>query len=201
MNIDIITIKDRLDLLKKANLQDSVLVKDLAKEINVRVTDLMQFILNNPKLFSTKEIWSLKRKTSYYYVCGKKYKDTKLVRDKLKGLGISEAYLRAEDNFRTDEWLEKQKREYRKTIWVSKWDNYGTIEGEYINGETDDSEYRYHLWRNTHEKIDKLRDMGVLFETSFFIGGFGDCSEHKCDTAINSNGKKKLEEDGWTVIC
>ena len=198
--MDILTIKNRFDLLKTATLQRAILIKDIAKELKESTTDLMQFVLDNPKLFATEEVWSYKNKPHYYYICGRKCKETISVKDKLKGLGIAEVYLSAEDNFRTDEWLEKQIRLYSKTIWLSKWDNYGTIEGEYVSEDTEEGGRKFKYWRNTPEKIAELKELGVLYTTTFFYGGFGDCSPHECNTAINKTGKEIAEKEGWTII-
>ena len=51
--MDIQEIKRRVDLLKMANNKKYCLVPELAKELKVSKTDLMQFILDNPKLFHT----------------------------------------------------------------------------------------------------------------------------------------------------
>lgn len=65
--MDILTIKNRFDLLKTATLQRAILIKDIAKELKESTTDLMQFVLDNPKLFATEEVWSYKNKPRF---CG-----------------------------------------------------------------------------------------------------------------------------------
>lgn len=199
IDLEISEIKSKFELLKKATLQNTIIVKDLAKELKVSITDLMQYIEEHPQLFATEEVWSYKAKQNYYYVCGKKCTETVSVKDKLKGLGISSVYLKPEDNYRTDEWLKKQERIFDKTIWISKWDNYGSIEGEYVNGDYNDK-FRSHLWRNTPVKIKELKEIGALYDTTFFVGGYGDCTQHECKTAINAEGKKIAEENGWTIV-
>ena len=49
--MDIQEIKRRFELLKMANYERYCLLSELAKELKVRKTDLMQFVIDNPKLF------------------------------------------------------------------------------------------------------------------------------------------------------
>ena len=60
MIMDIAEIKRRVDLLKMANNKKYCLIPELAKELKVSKTDLMQFILDNPKLFHTDNQWTYK---------------------------------------------------------------------------------------------------------------------------------------------
>lgn len=60
MIMDIAEIKRRVDLLKMANNKKYCLIPELAKELKVSRTDLMQFILDNPKLFHTDKQWTYK---------------------------------------------------------------------------------------------------------------------------------------------
>lgn len=196
MNIQ--EIKERVELFQKATCQKTVLVSDIAKELKCRITDLMKFIIDNPKLFNTEEVWTLKNETYYEYVCGSKHKYTRQVKDKCKGLGIECIYLSPEENWRTDEWAEKQKKDFENTFWVSKWNNYGVIEGMYVDNDKEDK-MRHNLWRNTPEKIEKLKEQGILFRDVFYIGGLGDCSAYEKFTAINEANIKKAKELGWNV--
>ena len=59
MIMDIAEIKRRVDLLKMANNKKYCLIPELAKELKVSKTDLMQFILDNPKLFHTDNQWKI----------------------------------------------------------------------------------------------------------------------------------------------
>lgn len=61
--MNIAEIKRRFDLLKTANASNYCLVSELAKELRASKTDLMQFILDNPKLFHTEDVYSYKKKT------------------------------------------------------------------------------------------------------------------------------------------
>lgn len=200
--MDINEIKRRVDLLKKVSQQKTVLIKDVAHELKERQTDLMIFIEDNPKLFHLEPVWSWKKETYYDHMPWGKVKNSRTVQDKCKGLGITEAYLRPEDNFRTDEFVALMQREKAKTIWVSEWNNYSVIEGHYVAVDLPEEKdkHRYHLWRNTAEKIRQLRDLGILYETTFYIGGLGDCNHYKKDTAITKEGADKARSLGWQII-
>lgn len=91
--MDITEIKKRVDLLKMVNNMTYCLVSELAKELKVRKTDLMQFILDNPKLFYAENIWLYKEAPHSKNQTGHKN----------LGVCIKEVYLSPEDNFRTDE--------------------------------------------------------------------------------------------------
>lgn len=199
--MDIQEIKRRVDLLKKVTQQRTVLIKDVAKELKERVTDLMIFIEDNPKLFHTDQVWSWKKEQYFDYTPFGKVKQTRTIHDKCKGLGITEVYLTPEDNFRTDEFVTLMQRKCAKTVWVGAWNNYGRIEGHYVVEDVfnEKDEHRYHLWRNTAEKIRELRNLGILHDDTFYIGGFGDCSKHKVTTAITKADADKARSLGWTV--
>lgn len=200
--MDIIEIKRRVDLLKKVTQQRTVLIKDVAKELKERQTDLMIFIEDNPKLFLTDQVWSWKKETYYENTPFGRRKDSRTVKDKCKGLGITEVFLSPEDNCRTDEFVTLMQRKHAKTIWVSAWDNYGCIEGHYVQQDlpSEKDEKRSHLWRNTEKKVKELKELGVLQDGTFYIGGAFDCSSHKKDTAITKTGADKARAAGWTVI-
>ena len=200
--MDIQEIKRRVDLLKQVTQQRTVLITDVAREMKVRQTNLMIFVNDNPKLFHTEEVWSWKKEPYYEHYPWGRVRSSRTVRDKCKGLGITEAYLRPEDNFRTDEFVALMQHNKAKTIWVSEWSNYGVMEGHYVAEDVPDEKdgHRYHLWRNTADKIRQLRDLGILYETTFYIGGLGDCNHYKKDTAITMEGADKARSLGWTVI-
>ena len=86
MNKSIAEIQLKLDLLKKIYGFWEIKLIELAKELKVSKTDLMQFILDNPKLFKGRE------------VTGKNYK--------VLGYHIEQVYLEAKYNPETAEWLQ-----------------------------------------------------------------------------------------------
>lgn len=200
MNIE--EIKKRTDLLKQVTQQKTILISDIAKEMKVRQTDLMIFVNENPGLFHTEQVWTYKKEAYYEHTPFGKYKSSRSVQDKCKGLGIDEVYLSADQNFRTDEFVARMKREKTKTVWVSEWNNYGIIEGYYVEPDKEDpkDKHRYHLWRNTADKISQLKNLGILYGTTFYIGGAFDCNHYKKDTAITKEGADKARSLGWTII-
>lgn len=196
--MDIAEIKKRVDLLKMANNQKYCLIPELAKELKVSKTDLMQFVLDNPKLFHTDNQWSYKDKVVYRTISGVRFKDTDIVKNKSLGLGIEQVYLLPEDNFRTEEWLQLQVASKAKYIYISEFDYYG-VQGYYIKIDKDcDSKYREHLWRNTKSKVKEIQSLGVTHKNTFYTGGFGDSSAHPVDYAITPDGLGKLKQTGWT---
>lgn len=188
MIMDIVEIKRRVDLLKMANNKKYCLISELAKELKVRKTDLMQFILDNPKLFHTDNQWTYKVMP----------RSQKITTDKNLGLGVEEVYLSPEDNFRTEEWLQKQVIDKAKYIHVSEFNYYG-VQGYFIEIDKEgDSMYREWIWRNTESKVKEIKSLGVLYMDTFYSGGFGDSSAHPVDHAISPDGLDELIRSGWT---
>lgn len=188
MIMDIAEIKRRVDLLKMANNKKYCLIPELAKELKVSKTDLMQFILDNPKLFHTDNQWTYKVMP----------RSQKVAPNKNLGLGIEEVYILPEDNFRTEEWLQKQIVEKAKYIHISEFCYYG-VQGYYVSIDKEgDSKYREWLWRNTTSKVKEIQSLGVLHKDTFYTGGFGDSSAHPVDYAISPDGLEKLKQAGWT---
>ena len=158
--MDIIEIKRRVDLLKTANNKNYCLIPELAKELKISKTDLMQFILDNPKLFYTDNQWSYKSKVVYRNMSGVRFKDIDKVRDK-NLVGIEKVYILPEDNFRTEEWLQVQIDSKAKYIHISEFDYYG-VQGYYIEiDKKEKSKYREYLWRNTEVKVFELQSLGI----------------------------------------
>ena len=188
MIMDIAEIKRRVDLLKMANNKKYCLIPELAKQLKVSKTDLMQFILDNPKLFHTDNQWTYKVML----------RSQKVAPNKNLGLGIEEVYILPEDNFRTEEWLQKQIVEKAKYIHISEFCYYG-VQGYYVSIDKEgDSKYREWLWRNTTSKVKEIQSLGVLHKDTFYTGGFGDSSAHPVDYAISPDGLEKLKQVGWT---
>ncbi|MDD3038838.1 hypothetical protein [Bacteroides sp.] len=196
--MDIPEIKRRVDLLKMANNKKYCLIPELAKELKVSKTDLMQFVLDNPKLFHVDNQWSYKDKAVYRSVSGVKFKDTDRVKNKNLGLGIEQVYLSPKDNFRTEEWLEAQIAIKAKYIHISEFDYYG-VQGYFISIDKESgSKYKEWLWRNTAAKVEEIQSLGVLHKGVFYTGGYGDSSVHPVDYAISPDGLEKIKQAGWT---
>ena len=176
--IDIHKVIRVVDLLKQVNNANSCLVSEVAKEMGVKKTDLMEFINENTKLFLTV--------------------------NSPKGKSIRYAYPSAECNHYTEEWLAKAKRDYAKTIYVSQWNCYGQLENYYVtqdaNSIYDNScsfEDKKYLWRNTAEKMDAFIKSGHFFAGIGSTGMFTGTSLPYC---LKVEHMKALVDEGWTII-
>lgn len=170
------------NLLMKVNCAPSALISEVAKEMGIKKTALMQFIEDNPKLFKVEEITSKSLKGA----------------QKTLGLGIRKVYLTAEQNPETEEWLAKQKEDWEKKLHVGEMTYYGQHEFWMFPEEYDQDSHKYDLWRNTKEKFQELEAAGILKKTSRYFGGWGDGRQgefYLCDDEV----LKKLTEAGWTT--
>lgn len=201
--MNIVLLKEKVELLQKANNSKYALLPELAKELKVSKTDLMKFVEDEPDRIYTENVWSYKEKkvkkrlwpndpTSVYI-------DTDYVKNKNLGLGVFQVYLLAKDNWRTEEWLQYKIETCQKVLHITEWDNYGCIEGYYVQPDNKDSKFREGYWRNTNEKMQWLRDNGFFETTTFSVGGFGDCSIHKIESAISPDSIQRLKVLGWQI--
>ena len=111
------------------------------------------------------------------------------------------AYYRNElENKDNPDWLPYMKEKYAKLIFLCDVNNYGRIEGWAL--ELDSKCEEGYGWRNTEEKIKSIVDAGLLKETTFCLGGFGD-GWNETHLGFRPEEKdevvKKLEAAGWTV--
>lgn len=180
--MDINEIKRRFDLLKKVNNESYCLVSELAKELKVSKTDLMQFIEDNHDLFSLGVITDpISNRVA-----------------KNKGLLIKNVYLTSAENPTTDEWIEKKVKENKKYIYINEIEYYGRIEGYYISRDSEKGSHnREYLWRNTKEKLDKLVEQGIVCKHTFCIGNMSDCYSSTFEYALLGDWENKLIENGW----
>lgn len=173
--IDINEVNRIVELLKKVDCTNYALISDVSKEMGIKKTALMQFIVDNPKLFSLVEV-------------------TK--KGKSVGLGVKYVYLTAEENPVTEEWLEKMKALWKKKIHISSQYYYGQLEFHHIA--MDNSDGKKNLYRNTPEKIQELENTGLITKTECWYGGLSD--SYKIETyKVNSEDIKKIEAAGWTT--
>ncbi len=166
-------IKKIVELIQKVDCTKYAMITDTAKEMGVKKTALMELVDNNPKLFDLVEV-------------GKKGKTI--------GLGISRVYLSAEENPKTEEWLEVKKKEWDKKIHIGARIYYNCLEYWFIP-EEDGKEGEY---RNTPEKIQELADAGVIKKIRTCYGGLGD-AYHEEVFIFNDEVKKAIEDYGWTT--
>ena len=177
--MEISEIKRIVELLKKVNCERIALISEVAKEMGVRKTALMQFIEDNPKLFKL----------------GEKVKRTRNTQVTL-GLGIMRAYLSADENPDTEEWMEKKKKEWDKKIHVGEQTYYGCH--EYWLIPEDDVTSKEGKYRNTPEKIKFLEENGVIKKVSGGYGGFSDYYRTEY-YPYSEEVQKALEAIGWTT--
>ena len=176
--IDINEVNRIAELIKKVDCTNYALISDVSKEMGIKKTALMQFIVDNPKLFSLVEV-------------------TK--KGKSAGLGIKKVYLTAEQNPETEEWLKVQKVMWGEKINVSEMSYYGTHEFYYLKVDDPKSSLREGLWRNTPEKIQTLIDAGVICEKSTCYGGLGDCSNWT-GLLLTKEAETAIKELGWELV-
>lgn len=172
--LNITEIKRIFILTTKVNCQSYAYISEVAKEMGIRKTTLMQFIEDNPKLFHLIEP-SVK---------------------KSKGLAISHIFLKPEDNPDTDEYLEVKKEEWAKKIKVFEINYYGSHEFYYLAVDGDE---RKCLWRNTPAKIQTLIDEGLIKNMKSGYGGWGDYSNWE-GLLLTPEAEKAITEAGWELV-
>ena len=179
MEIKIEEIKRITELVKKVNCEYNALISEVAKEMGVKKTALMQFILDNPKLFKTEE----------------RFKYTKNEK-KSVGLAIRYVYLTPEENPDTEEWLAKMRKAWENKIHIGEQTYYGYHEYFYIP--EDDVDSKESKYRNTPEKIKFLEEQGIIKKTS---GGYGGLSDYYRTEyyPYTDEVQKALEKIGWTT--
>ena len=180
--MEISEINRIVNLLQKVDCTWYALIADVAREMGIKKTALMQFIDDNPKNFRIQEITITSAK-------GVK---------KTLGLGIQKVYLTAEQNPETEEWLAKQKANWEKKLHVYEQTYYGQHEFWCFPEEYDQDSRRYHLWRNTPEKFKELEEMGILKKTTQWYGGLGD-SYQRDVYLCNDDILQKLADAGWAT--
>jgi ribosome-binding factor A len=177
--MEISEIKRIAELLQKVNCECIALVSEVAKEMGVKKTALMQFIEDNPKLF----------KLDTYYTYTKRDR-------KVKGLAISKVYLTPEENPDTEEWMEKMRKAWDKKIHIGEQTYYGYH--EYFCIPEDDADSKEGKYRNTPEKIKFLEEKGIIKKV---IGGYGGLSDYYRTEyyPYSEEVQKALEGIGWTT--
>lgn len=183
--MEISEIKRITELLQKVNCERIALISEVAKEMGVKKTVLMQFIEDNPKLFKL----------------GEKVKRTKNTQTTL-GLGIITAYLSADENPNTEEWMEKMKKAWENKIHVGEQTYYGCHEyfciPEDDPNSTNDTYRKEGMYRNTPEKIKFLEEKGIIKKVKGGYGGLGDYYRTEY-YPYGDEVQKALEAIGWTT--
>ena len=184
--MEINEIKRITELLQKVNCARIALISEVAKEMGVKKTALMQFVEDNPKLFKIVEHQSRSAKG--------------LV--KTAGLAIQKVYLIPEDNPDTEEWMEKMKKAWENKIHIGEQTYYGCHEYFYIPvddpNSTNDTYRKEGMYRNTPEKIKFLEEKGIIKKVSGGYGGLGDFTS-TLYYPYSEKVQSALEEIGWTT--
>ena len=170
-----------VNLLQKVDCTSYALITDVAKEMGIKKTALMQYIEDNPKLFDIIEATSKSAKGVV----------------KTLGLAIRKVYLTPEENPVTDEWLAVKKKEWENKIQVFEQSYYGQHEFWYLA--VDDEKGRKNLWRNTPEKIQTLIDAGVIEMKTSGYGGFSDYYKWE-GLLLTPDAAEAITDLGWELI-
>ena len=180
-DMEISEIKRITELLQKVNCERIALISEVAKEMGVKKTALMQFIEDNPKLFKL----------------GEKVKRTRNTQVTL-GLGIMRAYLSADENPDTEEWMGRMKKEWENKIHIGEQTYYGVHEYWLIPVDDPKNTDKTGMYRNTPEKIKFLEEKGIIKKTT---GGYGGLSDFYRTVyyPYDDEVRKALEEIGWTT--
>lgn len=176
-------IRRIVELLKKANCENYATVSEVAKEMGVKKTTLMQFIEDNHKLFSIGEVFKDNTKTP-------------------QGMAIFKVYLSSDENPNTEEWLDKMKSEWKNKIHIGQQTYYGVHEYWFIPEDDPKSALtsyaKFGLYRNTPEKIKYLVEKGIIKKIKDGYGGLSDY--HRTEYyPYNGNVEKALKEIGWST--
>jgi len=183
-------------LLKKVNAASFVSIQELARELKTLKTTLMKVLEDNHKLFVLAERWKPKTKVITREIGGNKFKDTIPVKGASLGLCVEEAFNTAIENYRTPEWLDWMKENKSKYLYITEANNYGCIMGYYLLIDTEHDRYRTHVWRNTPDKINSIKE--YLTKKTFTYGGFGDSYSVTYDYSITEESIQLLRDQGWT---
>lgn len=170
-----------VNLLQKVDCTSYALITDVAKEMGIKKTVLMQYIEDNPKLFDIFEATSKSARGAV----------------KTLGLAIRKVYLTPEENPVTEEWLAVKKKEWEKKIQVFEQTYYGRHEFWYLAA--DDERGRKNLWRNTPEKIQALVDAGAIKMKKDGYGGFSDYYNWE-GLLLTPDAEEAITKLGWELI-
>ena len=170
-----------VNLLQKVDCTSYALITDVAKEMGIKKTALMQYIEDHPKLFDIIEATS---KSARGVV-------------KTLGLAIRKVYVTPEENPVTEEWLDVKKKEWENKIQVFGMTYYGLNEFWYLAA--DDERGRKNLWRNTPEKIQTLIDAGAIKMEKSGYGGLSDYFNWE-GLLLTPDAAEAITKLGWELI-
>ena len=120
--------------------------------------------------------------------------------ERLKKLVITGFYKDTINNPDNPEWLPYMKEKFANHIYLRKILNYGYLLGWKMV--IDPNGWYGAGWRNTEDKMLKIKNAGLLKDTDFSFGGFGDGWTETFfgfREGDNVETLKALEEAGWIV--
>lgn len=163
---------------------EPVTPQNLAKELGVKKTEMMRF-LNDGK---------------YHFDMTKWTRRDKYDRITKEWITVDKVYLNAIDNPRNPDWLPMMKAKYPKYIFLTRVLDYGALLGWKLDVDKKGG-YGYG-WRNTEEKVQAIRDAGLMKDTTFCKGFFGD-GWNETHLGFRANDKtavvEALQNAGWQV--
>lgn len=168
-NLNLKDIKECFELYKVA-FNKKPYISSLAKELGVKTTILMKFIVANDKHFQ-------------------------LYIDK-QGTYISQVYVELKDREGTNEYVEYNKKKYKNTIFLKAvyYDYTNDVKFHCVEQDSKDDK-RSDEWRNTPDKIDKIKP--YLQQNTFTGGCYGDSYTRKYDNFLSKENIKLLMSQGW----
>jgi len=203
MKVRIENVKIVFEGIKTLENIKEVKIEKLAKELKVSKFELLGFIQDNPKLFYTENLFKEKKvRVPAYMMFNSKIPAHYETEKSPLGLFVSQVYMNSNQNYRTQEWLDETIKSNEKYLEVKEYDNYGYISGYYIQADLQHESdiYRKHLWRNTEDKINKIKE-GLKLETEagYSYGGLGDSGYCKPGGwEITPEQIEHLKKLGWT---
>ena len=169
--LDLKEVRDRFELYKVA-FNKKPYVNNLANELGVKTTTLMKFIVDNDKHF--------------------------VLYQNDKGTYISKVYLELKDIPGTDEFVEYNKEKYKNTIFLEGfiYPYSSTVSFHYVKIDTEDEE-RKNEWRNTKEKIEKIKQYFKIKDVSWDIYK---STMETFDKYVSKENIELLISQGWEFV-
>ena len=168
-NLNLKDIKECFELYKVA-FNKKPYVSNLAKELCVKTTTLMKFIVDNDKHF--------------------------VMYQNDKGTYIYQIYLELKDKPGSDEFVAYNKEKYKNTLFLDTYSypyNEDVIEFHRIIEDKKDNE-RSNEWRNTPEKVKAVKEF--ITDTKVSIG----MDIYRYDDYIPKKNIELLITQGWQFI-
>ena len=168
-NLNLKEVKECFELYKVA-FNKKPYVSNLAKELGVKTTTLMKFIVDNDKHF--------------------------VMYQNDKGTYIYQIYLELKDKPGSDEFVAYNKEKYKNTLFLDTYSypyNEDVIEFHRIIEDKKDNE-RSNEWRNTPEKVKAVKEF--ITDTKVSIG----MDIYRYDDYIPKKNIELLITQGWQFI-